>query len=126
MFEITTELSFSAAHRLKDYEGPCENVHGHNWLVRATVRCEELDKIGIGIDFRDLKKALKTVLEKLDHADLNTLFEGPVMNPSSENIARSIYHDLGALLPRSACRVYRVEVFETPGNSAAYLEERDA
>lgn len=126
MYEITTELGFSAAHRLKDYNGPCENIHGHNWLVRATVRSTGLNAIGIGIDFRDLKEALKNVLEKLDHADLNALFEGPVMNPSSENIARYIYEELGNLVGNQTCRVYRVEVYETPGNSATYMDDRDA
>jgi 6-pyruvoyltetrahydropterin/6-carboxytetrahydropterin synthase len=49
MYEISVESSFSAAHRLRDYQGPCENLHGHNWLVRASVRCETLDACGLGI-----------------------------------------------------------------------------
>jgi 6-pyruvoyltetrahydropterin/6-carboxytetrahydropterin synthase len=124
MFEITTEASFSAAHHLRDYNGPCENVHGHNWLVKVTVRCREVDSIGIGIDFKELKKALRDVLATLDHSDLNTVFTLDQGNPSSELISRWIFLQLKEqLTPFALVRVYKVEVFETPGNSAAYLED---
>ena len=123
MFDITTESSFSAAHYLREYHGPCENPHGHNWLVRATVRCREVDSIGIGIDFKVLKSHLKQVLEEFDHCDLNQIFEGKE-NPSSENIARRIFRRLSESIPagQNECRVVRVEVFETPGNSTSYFE----
>ena len=122
MFEITTESSFSAAHHLLNYKGPCENVHGHNWRVLVTARCEELNDIGIGIDFSILKAKLREVLGQLDHQDLNVVFDTQKTNPSSENIARHIFLQLKQHLRDEACSVYRVEVFETPGNSAAYLE----
>ncbi len=123
MFDITTESSFSAAHYLREYQGPCENPHGHNWLVRATVRCERLDSIGIGIDFKTLKSHLKEVLKEFDHRNLNDIFQDKD-NPSSENIARRIYLRLKETLPLgdNGCKVVRVEVFETPGNSTAYFE----
>jgi len=126
MYEITTETSFSAAHHLRDYNGPCEKVHGHNWLVKTTVRCKELNEIGIGIDFRDLKKAVKKVIDELDHSDLNVIFNSQKKNPSSENIARYIYEKLNDQLSDSSCHAYKIEVFETPGNSAAYIEDKHA
>lgn len=123
MYEITTEASFSAAHHLRDYDGPCENVHGHNWLVKITVRCSELNDVGIGIDFRTLRAALNGVLSELDHTYLNQVLEDTGLNPSSENIARYVYDKLQAAIGGETCRVGRVEVFETPGNSAAYFED---
>jgi 6-pyruvoyltetrahydropterin/6-carboxytetrahydropterin synthase len=122
MYEITTEASFSAAHYLKDYNGPCENLHGHNWLVKATVRCETLNSIGIGIDFKELRGLLREVLEELDHKDLNVVLAARSLNPSSENIACYVFGTMKQRLPASACSMYRVEVFETPGNSTAYME----
>lgn len=122
MYEVTTEEHFSAAHHLRDYNGPCENVHGHNWLVRASVRCEELNKLGIGIDFKELKKLLGEVIEKLDHRDINLIFEKQGCNPSSENIAGYIYRELDKKLREPGCRVSRIDVYETPGNSASYFE----
>ena len=37
MFELKAQLYFAAAHHLLNYEGECENQHGHNWLVEASV-----------------------------------------------------------------------------------------
>lgn len=122
MFEITTETQFSAAHRLKNYQGPCENLHGHNWLVKATVRCSQLDKCGIGIDFKILKGHLKAIVNQFDHKDLNEVLDPLNLNPSSENIARFIFQELKAALANWNGSVVRVEVYETPGNAAAYYE----
>ena len=122
MFEITTEAHFSAAHRLRNYNGPCENLHGHNWAVRASVRCEALDKSGLGIDFKILKRGLKAVLDEFDHSDINEVFDPLGLSPSSENIAKYIYGKLNALLAGDGVKAFRVEVQETPGNSAAYFE----
>ncbi|PMP90263.1 MAG: 6-carboxytetrahydropterin synthase QueD, partial [Desulfurella sp.] len=33
MFEIFVESDFCAAHRLNNYRGACENLHGHNFKV---------------------------------------------------------------------------------------------
>jgi 6-pyruvoyltetrahydropterin/6-carboxytetrahydropterin synthase len=122
MFEIRSETSFSAAHRLRNYKGPCENLHGHNWLVRATVRCTQLDEAGIGIDFKVLKKKLNEIADMFDHKDLNAVLDEVNLNPSSENIARFIFDKLKASLADWHGSVARVEVFETPGNCAAYFE----
>jgi len=122
MYEVTTEEHFSAAHHLRDYNGPCEKVHGHNWLVRASVQCEELDELGLGIDFKELKNLLRGVLEKLDHSDINVIFEKEECNPSSENIAGYIYRELDKRLKVPGCRVSRIDVYETPGNCASYFE----
>jgi len=122
VYEITTEAHFSAAHRLLNYRGPCENLHGHNWLVRATVQCENLDASGIGIDFKVLKSSLKDIVEAFDHKDLNAVLGNGELSPSSENIARYIYNALKTALASWDGTVSRVEVFETPGNCAAYYE----
>ncbi|MCX7725395.1 MAG: 6-carboxytetrahydropterin synthase QueD [Chitinispirillaceae bacterium] len=122
MFEVTTETTFSAAHRLKNYRGPCENLHGHNWRVRATVKCLKLDECGIGIDFKVLKAKLKEIVKEFDHQDINTIFEPLNLNPSSENIARYIFSKLKESLVDCKCEIGKVEVFETEGNCAAYYE----
>ncbi|MDR2728423.1 MAG: 6-carboxytetrahydropterin synthase QueD [Chitinispirillales bacterium] len=120
MYEITTEAHFSAAHRLLNYDGPCENLHGHNWIVRAAVKCETLDKSGLGIDFKILKRKLKDILEEFDHKNVNDVFGQN--SPSSENIAYYIYRKLVKSLDGHNVNVVRVEVQETPGNCAAYYE----
>ena len=58
MFDIFIKTHFAGAHHLRDYPGDCELPHGHNWKVKVTVRAQQLDNIGMGIDFKVLKKQL--------------------------------------------------------------------
>lgn len=118
MFEVMIEDSFAAAHRLLNYEGVCENQHGHNWKVQVFVEGEKLDKAGILVDFKLLNGALKEILAKLDHTDLNDLSEFKEISPSSEFIASFIYKNLK---PEIAC-LSKVTVWETDKASATYWE----
>ncbi len=123
VFEVYVKSHFSAAHSLRGYPGDCARVHGHNWIIEVYVRCAELDAIGIGIDFRDIKTALADVLSGLDHSDLNDLAAFAEQNPTSENIARFIYRQLCKRINSPSIRVSRVKVCETPGAGAFYWEE---
>ena len=123
VFEVYVKTHFSAAHRLAGYAGDCARAHGHNWIVEAYVKCTELDQIGIGIDFHDIKQAVREVLFNLDHFDLNELEPFREVNPSSENIAKYIYQELSKKLNTHSAKVSRVKVCETPGAGAYYWEE---
>ena len=94
MYEIKTQAFFSAAHHLLNYDGECENQHGHNWMVEAYVKGETLDKSNILIDYKVLKRELNAVLDLLDHKDINEIPEFHGESPSSEMIAAFIYNKL--------------------------------
>ena len=94
MFEVKVEKSFSAAHHLLNYQGACENQHGHNWMVEVYVTGDTLDKSNILIDYKVLKRELNEVLNLLDHHDINELPEFKGESPSSEMIAAFIYTKL--------------------------------
>jgi 6-pyruvoyltetrahydropterin/6-carboxytetrahydropterin synthase len=122
-FEIRVEKQFSAAHLLRGYDGDCARIHGHNWIVEAYVKCEALDEICIGIDFRKVKEALKEVIAGLDHRILNEVPAFREVNPTSENLARFLYKELSTRLNAGTVSVSKVWVFETPGAGAGYWEE---
>jgi len=122
VFEISIEEQFSAAHALRNYPGNCEHLHGHNWTVEVTVQCMELNDIGIGVDFRDVKQSVRESLRRLDHVNLNELPPFHDINPSSENIACCLYQELSRKLNTAKIRVSRVKVSETPTSSASYRE----
>ena len=122
-FEISVQTHFSAAHHLRGYGGDCANPHGHNWVVDVYVMCDKLNEIGIGIDFRDIKNAVKAILEKLDHSDLNVLPQFQSQNPSSENIAKYLYRELTSRLNVQGVRVTKLRVSESPNCSVLYWEE---
>ncbi len=123
IFEVSIETHFSAAHALRGYPGDCARLHGHNWIVRVSVRCRELDETGIGIDFRVVKDHVKAVLQGLDHYNINELPPFQKVNPSSENIARYLYGELSRRLNSDRVKVAKIGVSETPDAGACYWEE---
>lgn len=123
VYRLKVRSHFCAAHQLRHYQGKCENLHGHNFIVEAEIEGSRLDsKTGILIDFKVLKKELKDVLEELDHRHLNELPEFKQQNPSSEHLARYIYRRLGQRLGSGDVRVRSVAVMESEGSTAVYLE----
>lgn len=81
---------------------PCDNPHGHTYKVEVVI--EGKCKNGIVMDFREIKRKLKDVLQMLDHKDLNKL----MTFPSCENICLFIYRELKKQLPG----IYSVRVWE--------------
>ncbi len=123
VFEISVEVQFSAAHSLHGYQGNCRQVHGHNWIVEVFVRCRELNEIGIGIDFRKVREAVREIIANMDHSYLNENPEFWDTNPSSENIARFLYRKLKAGINSESIEISKVKVSETRGAGASYWEE---
>lgn len=123
MYRLKVKDYFSSAHFLRNYEGACENLHGHNWTVELVVEGEKLNEIEILIDFKDLKRILKEILEELDHRLINEHPYFQQRNPSSENLARFIFEKAKEKLKAYAnVKVKEVSVFETEKASATYLE----
>ena len=122
MFEIEITKNFSAAHQLKNYNGDCSRLHGHNWTVKVTARAETLDNVGIACDFRKLKKSLDSVINSLDHSNLNDLPLFKKQNPTSELIAKFIYQEMSKIINDNNVSIAKVSVAESPGSSATYYE----
>lgn len=125
MFEIKVSAHFAAAHWLRDYEGPCAFMHGHTWRVEAAVTGAELGPGHLLIDFHDLKEMLNRAVEPFDHACLNDTEPFVESSPTSENIARYLYHRLEVELGRRAPGVDLswVSVSESPETRVVYREE---
>ena len=123
MFEVFVKTHFSAAHRLVNYQGDCAHLHGHNWDVMVTLGTEELDELGLAVDFRELKQQLNRLLGELDHTELNQHPELGTINPTCEIVARFLYRRLAAYFSGGhKARVMRVQVCETPGAGVIYYE----
>jgi len=119
MYELNIDTEFAAAHRLREYEGDCENLHGHNWKVRVALQAETLNPLGMVVDFREIKSILSSILDEFDHAFLNELERFEKVNPTTENIARTIADEVAARLPEGI-RVAAVTAWESPRCSATY------
>jgi len=120
MFEISVDYSFAAGHALRGYKGKCENVHGHNYKVRVTVGAEQLNSIGLVMDFVDLRAAIKALAEPLDHRFMNDIPPFDKVNPSAENLAKYFYDGLGSTTRAHGLQVQSVTVCETDTTSATF------
>ncbi len=124
MFEVSVEETFAAGHALRNYRGKCENVHGHNYRVRVVVAGEGLDGAGLLVDFVELKRTLRSIIERLDHVFLNDIPPFDTLNPSAENMARYFYHEMKKGLEAGArqnpVRVAEVKIWETDTATATY------
>ncbi|MDR1721096.1 MAG: 6-carboxytetrahydropterin synthase QueD [Endomicrobium sp.] len=121
-YKVSVRKSFSSAHCLRGYKGRCENLHGHNWKVKATFWGNRLDETGMLIDFVDIKMRLGKIIEFLDHKFLNEIDPFDKINPTSENIAAFILEQLKRIETENA-KVYEVEVWESESSSATVTIE---
>ena len=123
MFRVSIERHFDAAHYLREYQGKCENLHGHRYKVVANLKADTLDDIGLAFDFTVLKKSVDEILESFDHACLNDIEPFTSINPSSENIASTICGELKNRLDKQTAEIESIEVWESPDAWITYFPD---
>ena len=122
-YTLKVVTDFAAAHSLRKYPGDCANLHGHNWKVEAEVTASALDELGIGMDFKHIRKETKAICDSLDHCYLNEIRPFDEINPTAENIAAYIYAELGKRLNSATTRVSAITIWETERACVRYTEE---
>ncbi len=120
VYELKVITQFAAAHKLRDFKGKCERLHGHNWRIEVILTGEKLNNAGLLIDFKEVKEATDGILEKLDHSFLNELPKFRDQNPSSENIAAYLFERLSSRLNNNQIKVAKVIAWESDFASASY------
>jgi 6-pyruvoyltetrahydropterin/6-carboxytetrahydropterin synthase len=121
MYKVNVRRHFDAAHALRGYHGKCENLHGHRWEIVVCIASQTLGEADMAFDFTLLKHELDALLERFDHHNLNETPPFDQINPSSENIARTVYEGLKARLP--GIKLQYVESWESPDAWATYSED---
>jgi 6-pyruvoyltetrahydropterin/6-carboxytetrahydropterin synthase len=131
MYKVMKTVSFCYGHRLLNYQGMCQHLHGHNADAVITLESESLDARGMVVDFTDIKAVVKEWLDsELDHT-LLLCRDDPVLpvlqeagervfvmdeNPTAENIARLIFE----FVARQGFPVVEVSLWETGTSCASY------
>ena len=122
MYRVSVEQHFDAAHYLRGYQGKCENLHGHRFKVVVSLKAAALNETGLAYDFVELKGHLGEILTQFDHTCLNDVPPFDELNPSSENIAATVYDQLKGRLPGEVS-LSSVEVWESPQSCVTYSPE---
>lgn len=117
--DIFKVFTIEAAHRLPNVPPghKCARLHGHSFRIEIHVSGPPGDESGWVMDFADIKAAFQPLFDRLDHHYLNEI-EG-LENPTSENLARWIWRNLGERLPLLS----RVVVHETCTSGCIYQGE---
>ena len=139
MYGLKIEHSFDSAHFLKGYKGKCANIHGHRWKVEVFIKKDQLKEEGMQrgmiVDFKDLKKDVKGMLDFYDHSliiEKDTLKPATKQclsdedfriievdfRPTAECFSKFFYDEV----KRIGYDVEKVVVYETPNNCAIYYE----
>ena len=134
MYSVTKTIDFCYGHRLLDYDGVCQHPHGHNAVAEIEVRTGTLDNRNMVCDFTDIKRIIKTWIDReIDHRmvlrrddplvqALQQLGEPVYLlesNPTAERIARLIFEYAAS----QGLPVVRVKVWETPTSFAEYSNQ---
>ena len=119
---IKASTKFAAAHSLREYQGDCARVHGHNWMVEAEVTTGSLNELGIAIDFRDLENKIREVADIVEHQYLNEIEPFDRINPTAENIAAWFYTKLKDKINNSTHKLHAITIWETDRFSTRYSE----
>jgi len=124
-FELRKKFRFESAHFLPHFpEGhKCRRLHGHSFYVEICVEGESNEQTGVVIDYSDIKKIVKPLVESLDHRLINEVGdefgETLLQNPTSENLSRWFYIKVKPLLPILSA----VIVYETCTSTCIYRGE---
>jgi 6-pyruvoyltetrahydropterin/6-carboxytetrahydropterin synthase len=124
-YQLKVVTEFASAHTLRGYHGACSRMHGHNWKVELDAVATSLDEMGMGVDFKQMKTIAREVGDRLDHRYLNELEPFTEINPTAENIAAYMYHEISAQLNTDSIKVSALTLWETERACVTYSEEND-
>jgi 6-pyruvoyltetrahydropterin/6-carboxytetrahydropterin synthase len=134
MIYLTRREQFSAAHRMfrpdwsdeKNFEvfGKCSNPnwHGHNYVLRVTVKGEISDEHGFVMNLEKLKKIIREkIIDKIDHRNIN--LDVDFMKdkiPTTENLVIAIWDEMKPSIEKEGVSLHCIRIEETENNSVEY------
>ncbi|MBP9722630.1 MAG: 6-carboxytetrahydropterin synthase QueD [Gammaproteobacteria bacterium] len=112
---------FSAAHILRDYPEACERLHGHNYKVIIEVSANQLDHLGMVLDYVVIQNIANKYISIIDHQFLNNIppFD-KTLNPTAENVAAWLYQKMATDINNNRVTLESITIWETDHNYVKY------
>jgi 6-pyruvoyltetrahydropterin/6-carboxytetrahydropterin synthase len=114
MFEVRVETTFEAAHQVGPDGAPLP-LHHHSWQVAVRARAEELDSIGLVVDFRQLRAAADEAVALLDQRVIEDVPDFAERPSTPAAVAEWLFRKLEPAVPSPRCWLEAVEVEADPG-----------
>lgn len=129
--EIKKSFNWSMGHRLMKHKGLCYNPHGHNYKIDLCIY-GELNEDGMVMDFSEVKKQMKPIIDELDHCFIISTSDGTLVDmfegsdfkivavpfeTTAENLVIWLYD---RIKKETDIPIRKLELFETDGNSARH------
>ena len=106
-------VRFEASHNLLNYDGDCANLHGHSYRLDVEFLGRINESTGMICDFKVLKQSVKSTTDQFDHKYINDVMD---VNPTAENMATKIFHDLRSNMDSAGLQnieITKVQLWET-------------
>jgi len=133
MISISKSYSFDSAHRLENPDwtqeeneaifGKCFSKHGHTYKLTVEVAAVLDTETGMVLNYFDLDKIVKPIVETLDHEDLNKIFRNELGGrTTAENMVREIRDRIEVYLEdrHPTVTLQSVTLQETPKTTAKW------
>lgn len=124
MISICKTFKFEAAHNLPKHQGKCHNLHGHSYKleveVTGKIHTDGKPDHGMIMDFGRLKSVMQPLIDLLDHAVLNAMYEYPTAEFMVESMAQAIST---LLLKEEGTVLKRLRLWETDTSWAEWSME---
>jgi len=107
MITCTRRIEFDAAHRVMQHKSKCRMLHGHRYALEATFCAEQLDDLGMVIDFGEIKEILGQWIDQ--NWDHNT-----ILNNKDQELG-------GGIAKITGQKIYYLNANPTAEEMASYL-----
>lgn len=119
-YTVSQTCYFSAAHVLRNYPAACERLHGHNYKVIIKLVANELDHLGMVVDYVEIEAVAQKYISQIDHQYLNNIPPFDQINPTAENVAAWLFNNIAKDINNDRVKLASITIWETDHNFVTY------
>ncbi len=122
MFQIVEEFQITTSHITADSKGEATKIHGHKWHIKVYADAIKLNKFGKIEEFKDFRKNVQNILDKIDHQYLNEIEAFQSTIPTEERAAEVGFELLSKELNNDNLKISKIELWDYKERKVSYFE----